>query len=82
MSGNGDSETGQDGEEEPWLSREEIVAREVETKRREYDELQRLIDARCLKAALDWKASHPWLAPGWCTNVPVRLAEIPDPRFP
>lgn len=32
---------------------------------------------RCLKAALDFKASHPWLAPGLCVTVPVPRKQYP-----
>jgi hypothetical protein len=64
-------------EGEPWISREEIVEREFEAKRREYEELQRLIDERCREAGKRWRASHPWLEPGWCVSVPVRLLCLP-----
>lgn len=41
-----------ESEEEPRLSREELVEREYQIKRREDDEMQRLIEERCRKAAI------------------------------
>jgi hypothetical protein len=38
------------GEDEPWLSREELVDGEYQIKRRDYDELQQLIEKRCQEA--------------------------------
>ena len=57
---------------EPWISKEEIIAREVEQMQREYDELKRLIEERCRKAEARWRATHLWLQPGWCVSVPIR----------
>jgi hypothetical protein len=72
----------QAGEEnEPWLSPEEIVDREYQVKRREYDELQRLMEELFRKAEADFQAAHPWLAPDMCVSVPVRLLRIDDPKF-
>ena len=68
--------------EEEHLSREEVVDREYQIKRRDYDELQQLIEERCRKAEADWLAAHPWLAPDMCVMVPVRRLDIEDPRFP
>jgi hypothetical protein len=64
-------------DEEEHLSREELVEREYQIKRREYDELQRMIDERCRAAGARWKAAHPWLAPGWCVTVPVPNLSLP-----
>jgi hypothetical protein len=72
------SESGEEPEE-PWLSREEIVARDVEQFRRVDAQLQRRIEERCREAEERWKAAHPWLAPGWCVTVPVRQFYLPDP---
>ena len=58
--------------EEEHLSREELVEREWEIKRRDYEELQRLIEERCREAEARWRSTHPWLAPEWCVTVPVR----------
>jgi hypothetical protein len=55
-----------ESEEEPWLSREELVEREYQIKRREYDELQRLIEERCREAAIRGR-----MAQGLCANVPI-----------
>jgi hypothetical protein len=63
-------------EGEPWISREEIVAREVEASRREHEEAQRRIVERCRLAEAQWRASHPWLEPGWCVTVPVRQLRL------
>jgi hypothetical protein len=61
------------GEGEPWISREEIVAREVEAKLREHQEAQRRIAERCRQAEARWRESHPWLDdPDMCVSVPVR----------
>jgi hypothetical protein len=50
-------------DEEEHLSREELVEREYQIKRRNYDELQRLIEERCREASR------------WCPTVPcLRLA--------
>jgi hypothetical protein len=64
------------GEGEPWLSREEIVAREVEAKLREYEDWPRRLEALCRQAEARWRESHPWLEPGWCVTVPVRRLVI------
>ena len=60
--------------EEEHLSREELVEREYQIKRREYDELQQLIEERCREAEARWRSTHHWLAPGW--SVPVRRLDI------
>jgi hypothetical protein len=66
------------GDDEEGLSREEIVARDVEQFRRADARLQRLIDERCKLAEERWRAAHPWLAPGWCVTVPVRQFDLPE----
>jgi hypothetical protein len=65
------------GEGEPWLSREEIVAREFEEKQRDYEDWPRRLDKLCREAEARWRAIHPWLAPGWCVSVPVRRLGLP-----
>jgi hypothetical protein len=59
-------------DEEEHLSREELVEREWQAKRRDYEELQRLIEERCREAEARRRSTHHWLAPGWCVTVPVR----------
>jgi hypothetical protein len=82
MSGNGDSETGQGSEEEPWFSREEIVDCEHQARLRHNEDWPKRLEARCRKAEADWLAAHPWLAPDMCVSVPVRRLDIVDPHFP
>jgi hypothetical protein len=57
--------------EEEHLSREELVEREYQSKRREYDEMQRLIEERCREAAIRGR-----MAQGLCANVPVPCLRI------
>jgi hypothetical protein len=57
-------------EEEPGAC-EELVDREYQIKRREYDEAQRRIEERCRKAAIRGR-----LAEGLCANVPVPCLHI------
>jgi hypothetical protein len=66
--------------EEEHLSPKELIEREYQIKRREYDELQQLIEERCRAAEMLYWATHPWLSsaattglPGWCVTVPVQL---------
>ena len=47
------------GEGQPWLSREEIVAREVEAAQREARELHERMLKRCHEAEARWRAAHP-----------------------
>jgi hypothetical protein len=81
MSGEPGSEISQEGKE-PWISREEIVARDVEQRRREYEEAQRWIEERCREAEERWRAARPWLGePGLCRTVPVRSLSLPTPEL-
>jgi hypothetical protein len=57
-------------EEEPG-AREELVEREYQIKRREYDELQRLIEERCREAAIRGR-----MAQGLCASVPIPCLHI------
>ena len=57
---------------------EEEYQREVEALGREHDELQCLIEERCRLAEERWRATHPWLVPGWCVTVPVRRLDLRD----
>jgi hypothetical protein len=60
-------------DDEEWLSREEIVTRDVERYRRENEAIQRWIAERCRLAVERWRAAHPWIAdPNMCVTVPVR----------
>ena len=66
-------------EEEPWFSREEIVARQHEARLRDYEDWPKRLEKLCRDAELRWWAAHPWLSsaglhgrPGWCVTVPVR----------
>jgi hypothetical protein len=66
------------GEGERWLSREEIVAREVEQRLREAEEWPRRLEALCRQAETRWRASHPWLEdPSLCVFVPMRRLGLP-----
>jgi hypothetical protein len=38
--------------------------------------MQRWIEERYRLVEADWRASHPWLATGWCVTVPVRRLDI------
>ena len=63
--------------EEEGLSREEIVARDVERRRREHEELQRRIDERCREAEAKWKAAHPWIGDHTlCIGIPVKRLDL------
>ena len=68
-------------DDEERLSREEIVARDVECQRRENEEIQRWIAERCRLAVERWRAAHPWIDdPGMCVSVPVRRLFLPDEK--
>jgi hypothetical protein len=72
------SEEHPESEEEPWLSREEIVTRDVERQIAENEEIQRWIEARCRLAVEQWRATHPWADdPGMCVSVPIRRVFLP-----
>ena len=64
--------------EEEHLSREELVEREHQARLKETEQWQRRLEERCRKAAADWRASHPWLAPDMCVTVPVRRLDLRD----
>ena len=65
-------------DDEEWLSREEIVERDVERRIRENEEIQRWINARCRLAEERWRATHPWADdPGMCVSVPIRRLFLP-----
>jgi hypothetical protein len=57
---------------EPWLSREELEARENQARLREHEDWPKRLEEICRKAEERWRAAHPWLAPGWCVTVPVK----------
>ena len=64
--------------EEEHLARGKLVEREWQTKRRDYEKLQRLIKERCREAQAQWRSNQLWLAPGWRVTVPVRRMDIDD----
>jgi hypothetical protein len=71
------------GEDEPWLSREELVEREHQARLREHKEWQKRIEERCREAEIRFWTAHPWLSSaglhgsrGWCASVPVKLLII------
>ena len=68
--------------EEEHLSREELVEREHQARLRNCEEWPKRLEERCREAEARWLSTHPWLAPGMCVTVPVRLMVIEDPRFP
>jgi hypothetical protein len=70
--------------EEEHLSREELVEREHQARRRESEEWPKRLEEICREAEIRWWAAHPWLSsagphgphgahgsPGWCVSVPV-----------
>ncbi|MGB9275647.1 MAG: hypothetical protein WCC08_10480 [Terrimicrobiaceae bacterium] len=69
-------------EEEPWLSREELVEREHQARLRDYADWPTRLEEICREAEADFQTAHPWLAPDMCVMVPVRRLDIADPHFP
>jgi hypothetical protein len=79
-----------DAGDEPWLSREEIVSREVEQSRSEYVEAQRRITERCHEAeARDreaqercreseelWQVTGARWSQGLCPRTPVSESQV------
>ena len=67
----------------PWLSREEIVAREHQDRIREIERRERMIEERCRQAEERWRVAHPWAGdPLLCALVPVPILHGPPyPAF-
>jgi hypothetical protein len=63
-------------EDDPWLLREEIEAREHQARLRELEEWPKRLEEICREAEERWRAAHPWLAPGWCVTVPVKRLSL------
>ena len=66
---------------EPWLSREELVEREHRARLRDYEDWPKRLEEICREAELRWWAAHPWMSSTatreahvspWCMTVPVR----------